>query len=204
MSTTANVDHVAGSDGRSVDRKDLFSGALVTVAGAALFVNALSMEVRQAGNQQIGPDVFPLAISGLMAALGLLLIGKSLLHTGELSPTTDESLAPEGDAHLSDDVHFVSDEMHHVVDEVHELMEEPPVPFRRLLVVLAIFVAYLVLLIPAGFIISTVLFMTAMTSFVAPEKWLRNILVAIGTSVVVYFCFSSLLGVELPAGLIGW
>jgi putative tricarboxylic transport membrane protein len=189
----------------SIDRRDVLAGALVSASGAVLFVNALSMNVPQAGNQQIGPDVFPLAISALMTVLGLLLVGKGLLRTPGAAPTTATPGLVDGDGrNPADDEHLLHDDVQHVADEVHELMEEPPVPFRRLLVVLGIFVAYLALLIPVGFIISTALFMAATTTFVAPEKRMRNALVAVGVSLVVYFCFSSLLGVELPAGLFGW
>lgn len=184
-----------------VNRRDLLAGAMVAVAGAVLFGNAATMDVPEAGHQQIGPDVFPLAISALMTVLGLLLAGKALLEP-LVSSTPHESASTE-EQPLNNADHM-SDEMHHVADEVGRMMVEPPVPARRLLVVLAIFVAYLVLLIPLGFIISTILFMTALTTFVAPEKLVRNAIVAVATSVLVYYCFSSLLGVGLPAGLLGW
>ena len=132
-----------------------------------------------------------------MTVLGVLIVGKALVRRPGSPAPSEVPVLPEGDHHLSED-------LHHVVDEVHELMEEPPVPFRRLLIVLGLFVGYLAVLIPLGFIISTTLFMAAMTTFVAPEKYLRNALVAVGTSLVVYYCFSSLLGVELPMGLLGW
>jgi putative tricarboxylic transport membrane protein len=187
---------------RPVNRRDLLAGCLVAVTGAVLYGNASTMDVPAAGNQQIGPDIFPLAISALMTVLGLLLAGKAVFAPVVSSTTTHEAAVT--DELPSSNADHVSDEMHDVADEVSRLMVEPPVPARRLLVVLAIFTAYLVLLVPLGFIISTILFMGALTTYVAPKKLVRNVIVAVATSVLVSYCFSSLLGVELPVGLLGW
>lgn len=187
-----------------VASRDALSGAAVAVAGAVLLFSALSMDVSPSNTEDLGPRAFPIIISGLMTVFGVLLVVTGARPSKSASAGPPEPALPEGREHrVSEDVHFVSDEMHHVVDEVRDLMEEPAVPFLRLLVVLGIFTAYLMVFIPLGFLISTFLFMAALTSYVAPTKWLRNVLVAAGVTVVVYYAFTELLTVQLPAGLVG-
>ncbi len=188
----------------SVERRDALSGAVVAAAGAMLLLSALSMDVPPSTTQDLGPRAFPLVISALMTGLGLLLVGSSLRPSTVESRTRPEPALPDGEEHhVSEDLHFVADEMHHVVDEVHDLMEEPAAPILRLLVVLGIFIVYLMVFISLGFLISTFLFMATLTTYVAPTKWLRNVLVAAGVTAVAYYAFTELLTVQLPAGLVG-
>lgn len=81
--------------------------------------------------------------------------------------------------------------------------EEPPVPLRRLAVVIAVFVGFLLIFEPVGFLVSTALFMTVMTTFVRPDRVRINALVGVLTSACIYFPFTQLLGVGLPAGVLG-
>lgn len=81
--------------------------------------------------------------------------------------------------------------------------EEPPVPLRRLAVVIAIFVGFLLIFEPVGFLVSTALFMTVMTTFVRPDRVSINALVGVVTSACIYFSFTQLLGVGLPVGVLG-
>lgn len=81
--------------------------------------------------------------------------------------------------------------------------EESPVPPGRLAVVIAQFVGFLLIFEPIGFLLATALFLTLMTSYVRPDKWRVNTIVAVATSVTVYFSFTELLGVGLPSGILG-
>lgn len=78
-----------------------------------------------------------------------------------------------------------------------------PVPRWRLAAVVGIFVGFLVLFKPVGFLISTSVFLTAMTSFVRPDRLRTNAIVGVTTSVCIYFAFTQLLGVGLPVGVLG-
>jgi len=64
-------------------------------------------------------------------------------------------------------------------------------------------VAYSFLLTPLGYIIATCLFILALTWVAGSRKWVQNVAVALIFPVVVYFGFTELLGVRLPAGLLG-
>jgi putative tricarboxylic transport membrane protein len=81
--------------------------------------------------------------------------------------------------------------------------DEETAPLRRLVVVVVMFAGFLVLFEPVGFLISTTLFMTVMTSYVRLDRWKSNAIVGILTSLVIYFSFTRLLGVGLPVGVLG-
>lgn len=81
--------------------------------------------------------------------------------------------------------------------------DEPPVPLGRLAVVIAIFVGFLLIFEPVGFLVSTALYMTAMTTYVRPDRVKSNAIVGVATSLCIYFSFVQLLGVDLPVGVLG-
>lgn len=63
-------------------------------------------------------------------------------------------------------------------------------------------VGYSILLSPLGYILATFLFIMAITWVAGSRRWLQNLIVAILFPVAVYFSFTELLGVRLPAGLL--
>lgn len=63
-------------------------------------------------------------------------------------------------------------------------------------------VAYALLLDPLGYIIATFLFILALAWVTGSRHWIRDILVGILFPTAVYFGFTELLGVRLPAGLL--
>lgn len=166
--------------------KDVFAGAVVAVVGGALLLQALSFENTVTQSDPLGPGLFPTIASSILLGGGLLLVLAGLhRRDGSAQPgIAGEALADE----------------HEIAREV---MTEEKVPLGRLGVVLGIFVAHLIALVPVGFILSTTLFMTAMTTFVAPDRLRRNVAVGAGLAVSVYLAFTGLLGVELPAGILG-
>lgn len=80
---------------------------------------------------------------------------------------------------------------------------ELPVPWRRLMLMVAMFAGYCVVFIPVGFLLATFAYLALVTCVVDAGRWKRNLLFASGFAVVVYFTFTQLLAVELPAGLLG-
>lgn len=153
----------------SANVKDAVAGAIVAVAGGALFLGALSFTSPSAQADAIGPRFFPLVASAVLALGGLGLILTSLRAKGAPGRESDEGSAP----------------------------------FGRLVVVIALFAGFLLIFVPVGFLISTALFMTVMTSYVRPDRWKTNAIVGILTSIVIYFSFTQLLGVGLPVGVLG-
>lgn len=75
--------------------------------------------------------------------------------------------------------------------------------WRTLWTVIIGLVVYAYLMDPLGYIIATTLFFVAMSRVAGSRKWIRDIIVALLFAIVVYFGFTELLGVRLPAGLLG-
>ncbi|RAF73783.1 tripartite tricarboxylate transporter TctB family protein, partial [Burkholderia multivorans] len=80
----------------------------------------------------------------------------------------------------------------------------PPEPAgRKVVVQFALFFAYLAIVIPVGFVLSTAAFLMAVTSLYAPKKWIRNLVFSVLFSVAVYVAFVFGLAVYLPVGILG-
>lgn len=74
--------------------------------------------------------------------------------------------------------------------------------WRTLWAVIALLVIYAVVLDPVGYIVATSVFFVGIARIAGSRKLVRDIIVAIVFSAAVYFGFTELLGVRLPAGLL--
>jgi putative tricarboxylic transport membrane protein len=166
--------------------RDAIAGAITAIGGLVLFVAAQSIERTPGDKEVIGPAAFPTVLSAILIGAGLV-----LCLTG-FRNKHDEGIAAE----------VLQDEDSRDVNELLDTQEEP-VPWHRLLLMIAVFAAYCVVMIPVGFLISTTAYLALVTCLVDVARWKRNVLFAIGFSVVVYFTFTQLLGVELPVGVLG-
>jgi putative tricarboxylic transport membrane protein len=166
-------------------RSDVVSGLVVAGAGALLLAFALNIETtgKDLGN---GPRTLPVALSVLLIVSGLLLVGLGLRRVRVMG--IERELMHYGDA-----------------ADVGELVlpDEPPVPPRRLAVVVAMFIGYALIFIPLGYMLSTALYLTAMVTVIDRARWKRNVIFAVLFAVIVYYAFTRLLAVQLPAGIIG-
>jgi putative tricarboxylic transport membrane protein len=92
-----------------------------------------------------------------------------------------------------------------VAETVDELVHhgEPDVPWRRLAVVVALFIGYALVFIPLGYILATASYLGVMVTVIDRARWKRNLIFAVFFAVIVYFGFTELLSVELPAGVLG-
>lgn len=166
--------------------KDVGAGAVTAVVGLALLVPARGIQRLPGDTEAIGPAVFP-------TVLALVLVGAGLaLAVNGLRSRVDEGIAAE--------IMQIDDSR-----DVNELIDpdEPPVPVRRLATMVVLFAGYCLALIPVGFLLATAGYLAATTCVVHPQKWPRNVAFAVGFSAVVYFSFTRLLAVELPAGVLG-
>ncbi|GAB3523751.1 tripartite tricarboxylate transporter TctB family protein [Arthrobacter monumenti] len=73
--------------------------------------------------------------------------------------------------------------------------------WRTLWTVIVGLVIYAYVLEPIGYIPATAIFFVAIAWVGGSRKWIRDIIVAVLFSVAVYFFFTEVLGVRLPAGL---
>lgn len=167
-------------------RRDVLAGVVVACAGAVLLVGALLIPEPQRSSPGLGPQMLPLLVSALLVLSGLVLAFQGR-RGRESAGIEDDILAP-----------VLAERVEDLIDP-----DEPAVPLRPLAVVVALFAGYVVVFIPLGFLLSTSLFLFAVTTFVHPAKWLRNAVYAVVFSVAVYLLFTEVLLVSLPAGLVG-
>lgn len=167
-------------------RRDTLAGLVVTTGGAVLLLLALRIAEPARESPGLGPQVLPLVVSGGLLLCGLLLVISTARGSDHTSGIGDDLLGVED-----------GDEVEEVLD-----WDEPPVPWSGLAIVVALLVLYALLYIPVGFIVSTVLFLAALTTWVDPRRWRRNLLFALVLPVTIYFLFTELLAVQLPSGIL--
>lgn len=80
--------------------------------------------------------------------------------------------------------------------------EHADMHWRTLWIVIVGLVIYAVVLDPLGYIVATSIFFVATAWVAGSRKLLRDVIVAVLFSAAVYFGFTELLGVRLPAGLL--
>lgn len=165
---------------RRSGRADLVSGLVVAGAGMLLLVSARGIEDAVRPAPGIGPATLPTALSVLLiiAGLALAVIGlrrRRVTDVAAEDPAGDDPVAPA----------------------------EPPVPWQRLAVVVALFIGYALIFIPLGYMLATALYLGVMVTVIDRARWKRNLIFAVGFAVVVYYGFTELLSVQLPAGVLG-
>lgn len=163
---------------------DLLCGLGLMVAGSLLLISALGIDTTTGSQTGVGPGLVPVALAILLLAGGAALSLTSLRTARPLRGEQTDSQAER---------------------DVEALMKEsePPVPLRKLLVMVLLFVGYAVAFIPLGYVLSTGIFLGIVVTVIDREHWKRNILFAVFFSFIVYLSFTQLLGVPLPAGVLG-
>lgn len=74
--------------------------------------------------------------------------------------------------------------------------------WRDAWVALGAYLVYVLVFPHLGFLVATVLFIIALSTYLAPKKWLRNTIVAVVFTAAIYALFTTLLSVRLPAGIL--
>jgi putative tricarboxylic transport membrane protein len=180
---TASAPTEESAPARRSGRGDVVSGLVVAGAGVVLLVAARGIEdaVRPAAG--VGPATLPTALSVLLIIAGLV-----LALIGWRGRERDAEARRDGVAETVDEL------VHH---------GEPDVPWRRLVVVVALFIGYALVFIPLGYMLATALYLGVMVTVIDRARWKRNLIFAVVFAVTVYFGFTELLGVQLPAGMLG-
>ena len=81
--------------------------------------------------------------------------------------------------------------------------EIPVRGWLRIGATLAVLIGFALVLEPLGFLASTFLLMFLLLRAIEPQPWRNVIAIAVATSLISYGLFSWLLGVPLPAGVLG-
>jgi putative tricarboxylic transport membrane protein len=83
----------------------------------------------------------------------------------------------------------------------------PPLPwikkYRGIILVILGLIIYGLILVPIGFILATSFLIIYEARVLQPGRWIRNVILGVGSSALAYFTFVKLLNVMLPAGILG-
>jgi putative tricarboxylic transport membrane protein len=175
---------------RRSGRADVVSGLVVAGMGVLLLASALGIEDAVRHAPGLGPATLPTVLSILLILAGLVLAVIGLRHRRATTMAVDPTRIGEAGAGAGAE------------DELVE-PAEPPVPWRRLAVVVALFIGYALIFIPLGYMLATAIYLAVMVTVIDRSKWKRNLIYAVVFAVVVYYGFTELLSVPLPAGVLG-
>ena len=194
-------------------RTDLITGGAIAVIGAVYYIATFS--IQETANI-VTPRTFPAIVGIGLIVLGLFLAGQAIVRhrrdtlaeagpgsVGSASVTAagdgDGAAASAGEPSLESSGGSSGEEG---VGGI--VLEAPPEPqLRKVVFQFALFFVYLAILIPVGFLLSTVAFLMRLTSIYAPQKWIRNLVFSVVFAVVVYAAFVYGLAVYLPVGILG-
>jgi putative tricarboxylic transport membrane protein len=178
------------------ESRDARAGLVATVLGVGYLVAAFQIEPDPSTTSVVGPQVAPLVIGAAIVVCSLVLVVQALRAPAD-PPAEAEDRAAQGSASLG--------EGHGVADERSEepAPESAGMSQRQVLVVSAIFAAYIVAFIPIGYLLSTFAFLVGLTTYVDRKKLVRNCIYAGVFSPVVFVLFNYGLQVQLPPGLLG-
>ena len=194
-------------------RTDLITGGAIAVIGAVYYIATFS--IQETANI-VTPRTFPAIVGIGLIVLGLFVAGQAVVRhrkdtlaearpgsVGSASVTAagdgDGAAASAGEPSLESSGGSSGEEG---VGGI--VLEAPPEPqLRKVVFQFALFFVYLAILIPVGFLLSTVAFLMGLTSIYAPQKWIRNLIFSVVFAVVVYAAFVYGLAVYLPVGILG-
>ena len=194
-------------------RTDLITGGAIAVIGAVYYIATFS--IQETANI-VTPRTFPAIVGIGLIVLGLFVAGQAVVRhrkdtlaeagpgsVGSASVTAagdgDGAAASAGEPSLESSGGSSGEEG---VGGI--VLEAPPEPqLRKVVFQFALFFVYLAILIPVGFLLSTVAFLMGLTSIYAPQKWIRNLVFSVVFAVVVYAAFVYGLAVYLPVGILG-
>lgn len=192
-------------------RGELSVGVLALVAAVLLIIGTIGMEVR--GQQQPGPQFFPIIVICLLVFSGGWITVQNLLPRRDAPETwhrpdvSEDMLADVSGTNTE----VIALESRHRLDAEADGMGAPaervdPNSFdwRTFGIVLGAVVAFAVLLVPVGWILSAALLFWLVSYALGSRRPIFDIGVALLLSSLVQLAFSAGLGLTLPSGLIGW
>jgi putative tricarboxylic transport membrane protein len=177
-----------------IESRDARAGLVALVLGLVYLAFAFTIEPDPSTTSVLGPQVAPIVIGIAIVACALALVVQAVRRPQPAHEETEqqrtEQQRTEREAEADDDIASASG--------LAGLNQ------RQVVVSFAIFAAYIVAFIPLGYLLSTFLFLVAMTTYVDHKKLLRNCIFAAVFSPAVYALFTYGLQVQLPPpGLLG-
>ena len=194
-------------------RSDFTVGWVVAAVGLVYFINTFFVATT---NDVVNPATFPRIVGIGLISLGVLLSlsamrpGRQLAETeapGGCTVTAKAIGNSETEGHrptLAESAAKAEAALETSEASIDVADAQAPRALRlRVLLFFVIFFAYLLILIPVGFLVATAAFLFAVTTLYARDKWLRNIIFAIVFPAIVYVAFKYGLSVFLAPGILG-
>lgn len=146
--------------------------AVLAIVGGFLVYSGLTLDEGFAKVDPVGPKFFPLVIG--VAALLLAVILAVAIPRGS-----------KGEADAGEDID-----------------PEAPGDWRTVGLLIALFVAMILLVNPVGWVITSALFFAGAATILGAKHYVRNIVIGIGLALASFYAFYSGLGIPLPAGIL--
>ncbi len=157
---------------RTVDWAQYVVVAVLAIVGAFLVYSGLTLEEGFAKVDPVGPKFFPLIIG--IAALVLAVILAIAIPRGS-----------KGEADAGEDID-----------------PEAPGDWRTVGLLIALFVAMILLVNPLGWVITSALFFAGAATILGSKHYVRNIVIGVILALASFYAFYSGLGIPLPAGIL--
>jgi putative tricarboxylic transport membrane protein len=146
--------------------------AVLAIVGGFLVYSGLTLDEGFAKVDPVGPKFFPLVIG--VAALLLAVILAVAIPRGS-----------KGEADAGEDID-----------------PEAPGDWRTVGLLVALFVAMILLVNPVGWVITSALFFAGAATVLGAKHYVRNIVIGVVLALASFYAFYSGLGIPLPAGIL--
>jgi putative tricarboxylic transport membrane protein len=157
---------------KPIDKAQYLVCAVLVAVGAFLIYEALTLEAGFAKVDPVGPKLFPMVIG--IAALVLAAILAVAIPRGS-----------KGEADAGEDIDPGS-----------------PADWRTVGLLVALFVAMMLLVNPLGWVIMGTVFFGGAATILGSRHYVRNFVIGLALSLASFYAFYSGLGIPLPAGIL--
>jgi putative tricarboxylic transport membrane protein len=157
---------------RSVDYAQYIVVAVLVIVGGFLVYSAVTLDEGFAKVDPVGPKFFPLVVG--IAALVLAVILAIAIPRGS-----------KGEADAGEDID-----------------PEAPGDWRTVGLLIALFVAMILLVNPVGWVIMSALFFAGAATILGSRHYVRNLVIGVVLALASFYAFYSGLGIPLPAGIL--
>jgi putative tricarboxylic transport membrane protein len=157
---------------KTVDKAQYLVCVVLVAVGAFLIYDAVTLEAGFAKVDPVGPKLFPIAIGAVLIVLAVILV--IAIPRGSVG---------EGDAGEDVDPNMPGD-------------------WRTVGLLVAGFVALILLVNPLGWVITGTLFFAGTATILGSRHYIRNIAIGLVLALVSFYGFYSGLGIPLPAGVL--
>jgi putative tricarboxylic transport membrane protein len=170
--TGGDAQDVEPQQKRSVDRAQFIVCAVLTLVGVFLIYDALSLAGGFAKVDPVGPKFFPLVIGSALLVTAVIL-GVAIARGSVGEADAGEDIDPDA-----------------------------PSDWRTVGLLVAMFVATIVLVEPLGWAITGALLFAGSATILGSKRYVLNIVLGVVLSVGSFYAFYSGLGIPLPAGIL--